>query len=75
MKELYLLILYYTLQLSTFRNYIQVFFTREGATVFVINNVAEKIKDGRIQVTPMTYRVDFSNSSVDKEIPIRNEES
>ena len=53
----------------------RVFFTREGATVFVINNVAEKIKDGRIQVTPMTYRVDFSNSSVDKEIPIRNEES
>ena len=51
------------------------FFTREGATVFVINNVAEKIKDGRIQVTPMTYRVDFSNSSVAKEIPIRNEES
>ena len=51
------------------------FFTREGATVFVINNVFEKIKDGRIQVTPMTYRVDFSNSSVDKEIPIRNEES
>ena len=37
--------------------------------------LAEKIKDGRIQVTPMTYRVDFSNSSVDKEIPIRNEES
>lgn len=55
--------------------YTECFLHERGATVFVINNVAEKIKDGRIQVTPMTYRVDFSNSSVDKEIPIRNEES
>ena len=55
--------------------YTECFLHERGLLFFVINNVAEKIKDGRIQVTPMTYRVDFSNSSVDKEIPIRNEES
>lgn len=51
----------------------RVFFTRDGVTIFVIRNVAEKIDDGRIQATPMTYRVDFSNSSVDKKITLGNE--
>lgn len=51
----------------------RVFFTRDGVTVFVIRDVAEKIDDGRIQATPMTYRVDFSNSSVDKKITLGNE--
>lgn len=51
---------------SIFRVYI----TREGTTIFVIKNVADKIKDGRIQATPITYRFDFSNSSVDESIPL-----
>ena len=36
----------------------RVFFTRDGVSIFVINDVADKIKDGRIQSTPMTYRFD-----------------
>lgn len=52
----------------------RVFFTRDGVSVFVINDVADKIKDGRIQATPMTYRFDYGNSSVDSVIPLKGEE-
>lgn len=52
----------------------RVFFTRDGVSIFVINDVADKIKDGRIQSTPMTYRFDYSNSSVDSVIPLKGEE-
>ena len=52
----------------------RVFFTRDGVSVFVINNVAEKIKDGRIKATPMTYRVDYAADAVNSFIPIRSEE-
>lgn len=52
----------------------RVFFTRDGVSVFVIENVAEKIKDGRIQATPMTYRVDYSSNSVNSMIPLKGEE-
>ena len=51
----------------------RVFFTRDGVSVFVINNVAEKIKDGRIQVTPMTYRVDYANNAVNCLIPLKGD--
>jgi len=50
----------------------RVFFTRGGVVIFVIEDVAEKIKDGRIQATPMTYRVDFSSSSVTKRIDLES---
>lgn len=53
----------------------RVFFTREGVSVFVINDVADKIKDGRIQATPMTYRFDFGNDSVDDFIRLKGEET
>ena len=53
----------------------RVFFTRDGVSVFVIENVAEKIKDGRIQATPMTYRVDYSSNSVSGMIPLKGEEA
>ena len=52
----------------------RVFFTRDGVSVFVIENVAEKIKDGRIQATPMTYRVDYSSTAVNSTIPLKGEE-
>lgn len=51
----------------------RVFFTRQGVSVFVIDNVADKIDDGRIQAIPMTYRFDFSSNSVDRLILIRKE--
>ncbi len=53
----------------------RVFFTRDGIFIFVINNVAEKINDGRIQVTPMTYRVDYSSNSVKSVIALKGEET
>ena len=52
----------------------RVFFTRDGVSVFVINNVAEKLKDGRIKATPMTYRVDYAADAVNSFIPIRSED-
>lgn len=52
----------------------RVFFTRDGVSVFVIENVAEKIKDGRIQATPMTYRMDYSSDAVNTLIPLKGEE-
>lgn len=33
--------------------------------MFIIGDVGKKLDDGRMQATPMTYRVDFSSSSVD----------
>ena len=52
----------------------RVFFTREGVSVFIISDVAEKIKDGRIQATPMTYRFDFTSDCVDGVILLKKEE-
>lgn len=51
----------------------RVFFTRDGVSVFVIKDVASKIKDGRIQSTPMTYRFDYGNNSVDMSIELKGE--
>lgn len=43
----------------------RVYFTRDGVTVFVMNNIKKKYEDGKIEITPLTYRVDFSNAAVD----------
>ena len=43
----------------------RVYFTSQGVTMFIIGDVGKKLDDGRMQATPMTYRVDFSSSSVD----------
>lgn len=52
-------------QHGAFYSIARVYFTSQGVTMFIITNVAEKLGDGRMKATPMTYRVDFSNSSVD----------
>lgn len=49
----------------------RVFFTRYGVSGFVINDVADKIKDGRIQCTPIRYRFDYSSNSVDSVITLK----
>jgi hypothetical protein len=36
-----------------------------------LGNVSDKLKDGRMTATPMTYRVDFSNTSVDSVIQLQ----
>lgn len=43
----------------------RVYFTRDGVTVFVMNNLRKKYEDGKVEITPLTYRVDFSSISVD----------
>lgn len=53
-------------QYGEFYSIYRVYFTRNGIIMFILANVAEKLNDGRMQAVPMTYRVDFKNSSVDK---------
>lgn len=53
----------------------RVFFTRNGVSVFIIENVLKKIEDGRIKVTPMTYRVDYSSNAVDSVIQLKAEDA
>ena len=55
-------------QHGKFYSIFRVYFTRDGIYMFVITNVAEKLDDGRMTAVPMTYRVDFSSSSVDSVI-------
>lgn len=51
-----------------FYSIFRVYFTRDGIVMFVLSNVSEKFKDGRMQAVPTTYRVDFGNSAVDSVI-------
>lgn len=51
----------------------RVFFTRDGVSIYVIKDVADKIRDGKIQATPMTYRFDYSADSVNSIIPLKGE--
>lgn len=46
----------------------RVYFVRDGVVVFVINNIYKKEADGKVQVIPMMYRVDFSSSAIDAEL-------
>ena len=48
----------------------RVYFTRNGIYIFVIANVADKINNGLMMSVPITYRIDFSNTSVDNVINI-----
>lgn len=55
-------------QHGEFYSIFRVYFTRDGIVMFVLANVSEKFKDGRMQAVPTTYRVDFNNSAVDSVI-------
>lgn len=55
-------------QHGKFYSIFRVYFTRDGVVMFVISNVSDKFSDGRMQAIPMTYRVDFNNTAVDKVI-------
>lgn len=57
-------------QHKEFYSIFRVYFTRDGVSIFVITNVAEKLNNKSMQATPMTYRVDFSNRCVDSVISI-----
>lgn len=51
-----------------FYSIFRVYFTREGISIFVLNNPNQKFRDGQLQATPMTYRLDFSSNAVDSVI-------
>lgn len=55
-------------QHGQFYSIARVYFTSQGVTMFILSNIAEKLDDGRMFVTPMTYRVDFTNTSVDQQV-------
>ena len=59
-------------QHGAFYSIARVYFTGKGITMFILANVAEKIANGKMKVTPMTYRIDFSNTSVDKEVELKS---
>ena len=48
-----------------FYSIVRVYFTRDGISMFVLNDPIKKHQEGKLQATPMTYRVDFSNGAVD----------
>lgn len=47
----------------------RVYFTRSGITFHVIGDVLKKAEDGKIEIVPLTYRVDFTGKSIDSVIP------
>ena len=48
-----------------FYSIFRVYFTRDGISMFMLKNPMQKYQEGKLQATPMTYRVDFSNVAVD----------
>lgn len=58
-------------QHGAFYSIARVYFTSQGVSMFMLTNVAEKLNDGRMKATPMTYRIDFSNSSIDQNITLK----
>lgn len=53
------------MQHKNFYSIYRVYFVRDGVVVFMMNNIYEKEVNGIIQVIPMMYRVDFTNSAID----------
>ena len=43
----------------------RVYFTRGGVSFHIIENIPQKAADGKIEIVPLTYRVDFSSRSLD----------
>lgn len=52
-------------QHSRFYSVFRVYFTRSGVAFYVIGDVVQKAADGKVEIVPLTYRVDFSGKSVD----------
>lgn len=49
----------------------RLYFTRDGITAFVLNNIEEKERDGKLNIVPLTYKIDFGKDSVDNVIPMK----
>lgn len=62
-------------QHGAFYSIFRVYFTSQGVSMFILSNVAQKLADGRMKTTPLTYRLDFSNTSVDAEVVLKKVET
>lgn len=56
------------LQHKEFYYIYRVYFIRGGIVMYIIKNLYEKKENGIVEIIPITYRVDFQNSAVDKVI-------
>lgn len=52
-------------QHKNFYSIYRVYFVRDGIVAFVINDIYQKEIDGKLQIVPTMYRVDFSNGAID----------
>ena len=52
----------------------RVYFTKNGISMFILNNISGKKQDNKISVTPVNYRLDFSSDSVDKAVNFNDPE-
>lgn len=53
------------LQHKEFYSIYRVYFVRGGVVMYVIQNLYAKKESRIVEITPMTYRIDFQNSAVD----------
>ncbi len=57
------------MQHKDFYSIFRVYFVRGNIIMYVIKDLYQKEKDGKVKVVPMTYRVDFGGTAVDEIIP------
>lgn len=51
----------------------RVYFTQQGIFVYVLSDPMQKIDDNKMMATPLTYRLDFSASTVDSSFTMTKE--
>ena len=59
-------------QHKDFYSIFRVYFVRGNIIMYVIENLCQKERENTVKVTPMTYRIDFGNSAVDRVIQDAN---
>lgn len=55
-------------QHKEFYSIFRVYFTRDGVYMFKLNNVAEQLQSRKMTAVPVTYRLNFGNSSVNETV-------
>lgn len=59
------------MQHKEFYSVYRLYFSRAGVTAFVLDNIWQKHKEGKIIPVPLTYKVDFKKDAVDSVIILR----
>lgn len=52
----------------------RVFFTRTGVFMYTVNDLFSKKRDGKLDIIPLTYRVELNKNSIDQVYDIKNQE-